>query len=77
MGQMEFVQGEINHNRFLMGVSIAIILSLFSFLFSNFESGNIYLLSGAGFVLVFLMGGLVHLQMKIKNQIKSLGDIKK
>ena len=77
MGQMELIQGEIAHNRFLMGVFIAIILSLFSFLFSNFENGNIYLLSGAGLGLVFLLCCLIYLQIKIKKQIKSLGDIEK
>jgi len=74
---MEFIQGEISHNRFLMGVFIAIILSLFGYFFANIENGNTYLLSGASISLVVLMCGLVYLQIKVKKQIKSLKDIKK
>lgn len=77
MGKIEFIQGEINQNRFLMGLFSAIIISLFSYLVANFEKGNIYLLSSSGvavFVLTMVIG---YLQIKIKRQIKSLEDIEK
>ena len=37
MGKIHFVQSEINHNRFLMGLFSAMIFSIFGYLFSNFE----------------------------------------
>jgi uncharacterized membrane protein YhaH (DUF805 family) len=75
MGQIEFIQGEITQNRFLMGVFIAIIISLFSYIVSNFKNEDIYLLIGSGIGLIILMSGVIYLQIKIKKQIRSLKDI--
>jgi hypothetical protein len=77
MGQLEYIQGEITQNRFLMGISIAIILSLFGYIVSNFEDGNTYLLGGASVGLIIFIVMMIYLHITIKKQIKSLKDIEK
>jgi uncharacterized protein with PQ loop repeat len=75
MGKIHFVQSEINHNRFLMGLFSAMIFSIFGYLFSNFQNINIYIESLGIGALVVLISSLVYLQFKIKKQMKSLEDI--
>ncbi len=42
MSKIDFVQSEISHNRFLMGLFVVMIFSIFGYLFSNFGKINIY-----------------------------------
>lgn len=71
----DFIQGEITHYRFYMGLVSAMIFTIFGYLVSNYEKVNIYLVVGAIILLIALFVSFVALHLKIKKQIKSLEDL--
>ena len=75
MSKLDFLKSKINHNRFLMGLLVACDISIFGYVFTNFDKINIYLYLVIIFSIVIISSLIIYLELKTRKEMERLKDL--